>query len=789
MLKRLHSVDDYRIFKDWTALPDPVEFKSINLVYGVNGSGKSTLVSLLRDAKKDVGWESGLHVTVLNATAQEVNVRHAAHEIWQSILTFDRDYVRENLQFDEVGGGTAQPLLILGADEIGRAQQLATATARQIEIHKELPIIERRKTTESRARDQLATDTGNVISQELGLIGGRYDRRAYDAKKVKDLIGKTTEAVEESAVTEQLTIARQAAITALPTPVSTVMKLDDIHVRVIAVLAKTATGIAIDMLRDDHVKANWVQAGLPLHNAGDSCAFCDGPVTQDRLDKLALHFDQSMQTIQTEIKTQLQTIAERRTELDAALSGLPTQSDLAGSLSHRYNTEHASLHTAASRFTKYAEALKEALNQKASNLFISQILDAGIGSSPMVSTSEINAVLQQHNDLVKTFEEVRLKAAAKVEHTRIHAIEAKYKEHSDAIAAEETAKNTLTTELNALNEKVTELNQQGLDARPLAESLNADLSRLLGRDELTFTLDAKGGYRLHRSGTPASYLSEGEKNAIALLHFLKSLDTHEVKPEKTIVIIDDPLSSLDSNVVIGVSAHLWARLIHQHEFRQVFVLTHNFDFFRAWSNSYDRLPKSVRTKIGFAVMEIRTQFVEDSRGNLVRKPLFLDWPSEKTDRDRLRSEYHYLFWRVASTLQECNDEPSPEKDMDAATILPNICRRMLEAFLSFRFPENIGNFRGQLIAAIGLLEEVATRTRMSNFLNAYSHNEEGNIGKSVPRPESVTILSAVFELIRELDRDHYGRMCASLDVHPLLVDVLPPSDTELLNAMPEATGE
>jgi wobble nucleotide-excising tRNase len=788
MLKRLHSVENYRIFKDWAALPGPVEFKSMNLVYGVNGSGKSTLVSLLRDAKKDVEWESGLNVTVLNATAQEVNVRHAAHEIWQSILTFDRDYVRENLQFDEVGGGTAQPLLILGADEIGRAQRLADATVRKIEIHKQLPIIERRKTTESRARDQLATDTGNVISQELGLIGGRYDRRAYDAKKVKDLIGKTTEAVAESALTEQLTIARQAAITALPTPMNTVMKLDDIHEQVVSVLAKTATGVAIDMLRDDHVKANWVQAGLPLHNADDSCAFCDGPVTQDRLDKLALHFDQSMLTIQTEIRTQLQAIAERRTELAAALSGLPAQSDLAGSLSHRYSIAHSLLDTATSRFTKYAEALADSLNQKASNLFTSQTLDAGIGSPPTASTSEINSVIQQHNDLVKTFEEVRLKAAGKVEHTRIHAIEAKYKEHSDAIAEEETAKNTLTTELIALNEKVTELSQQGLDARPLAESLNADLSRLLGRDELTFALDTKEGYRLHRSGKPASYLSEGEKNAIALLHFLKSLDTHAVKPEKTIVIIDDPLSSLDSNVVAGVSAHLWARLIRQHAFRQVFVLTHNFDFFRAWSNNCDRLPESVRTKIGFAIMEIRTQFVDDGHGNLVRTPLFLDWPSKKKDRDRLRSEYHYLFWRVAHTLEDCNNKPSPEKDMDAATILPNICRRMLEAFLSFRFPESIGDFRTQLTSAIELLHGAVTQTLMLNFLNAYSHNEEGNIGKSIPRPESMTVLSGVFELIRELDPDHYNRMCASLDVHPLMVVVSSPAGSGLLDAAPEATG-
>ncbi|QQD77190.1 AAA family ATPase [Curtobacterium sp. YC1] len=47
---------------------------------------------------------------------------------------------------------------------------------------------------------------------------------------------------------------------------------------------------------------------------------------------------------------------------------------------------------------------------------------------------------------------------------------------------------------------------------------------LLGRSELAFTPSDDGKhYKIERSGLPATNLSEGERTAIALLHFLASI--------------------------------------------------------------------------------------------------------------------------------------------------------------------------------------------------------------------------------------------------------------------------
>jgi wobble nucleotide-excising tRNase len=107
--------------------------------------------------------------------------------------------------------------------------------------------------------------------------------------------------------------------------------------------------------------------------------------------------------------------------------------------------------------------------------------------------------------------------------------------------------------------------------------------------------------------------------------------------------------------------------------------------------------------------------------------------------------------------------------LDAAAILPNVCRRLLEAFLSFKYPEHIGDFRKLMETAIGSIDESVTRTRLVTFLHQYSHNEEGDISKPVARPESISILASVFELIRHVDRQHYEKMCLALDVQPELL--------------------
>jgi hypothetical protein len=129
----------------------------------------------------------------------------------------------------------------------------------------------------------------------------------------------------------------------------------------------------------------------------------------------------------------------------------------------------------------------------------------------------------------------------------------------------------------------------------------------------------------------------------------------------------------------------------------------------------------------------------------------------------MRSEYHYLFWRLAKTLERCRNNPSIESDLDAAAILPNIARRVLEGFFAFRYPDLIDNFEDAVTRANSSADPT-TQQRIVRFLHQYSHNGEADTSRGVPRPEAVTVLTAAFDLMKVIDSDHLSSMCAALDV-------------------------
>jgi wobble nucleotide-excising tRNase len=86
-------------------------------------------------------------------------------------------------------------------------------------------------------------------------------------------------------------------------------------------------------------------------------------------------------------------------------------------------------------------------------------------------------------------------------------------------------------------------------------------------------------------------LSEGEKTAIAFVYFITKLKEKDNKMEITIVVIDDPVSSFDSN-----------HLFHAYSFfrsncdkaKQLF--THNFTYFKLVRDWFEIINRKKRSK-------------------------------------------------------------------------------------------------------------------------------------------------------------------------------------------------
>ncbi|RZF23348.1 hypothetical protein EVC45_45160 [Paraburkholderia sp. UYCP14C] len=101
-----------------------------------------------------------------------------------------------------------------------------------------------------------------------------------------------------------------------------------------------------------------------------------------------------------------------------------------------------------------------------------------------------------------------------------------------------------------------ELEAQISFAQKGREKINARISNLLGSDELHIEVVKEGEsdrFRLARREAIAKNLSEGEKTAVAFAFFLTKLDELE-DFSKSLVYIDDPISSLDSNHIFQVNS-------------------------------------------------------------------------------------------------------------------------------------------------------------------------------------------------------------------------------------------
>ena len=116
------------------------------------------------------------------------------------------------------------------------------------------------------------------------------------------------------------------------------------------------------------------------------------------------------------------------------------------------------------------------------------------------------------------------------------------------------------------------------------------------------------------------------------------------------------------------------------------------------------------------------------------------------------SEYHYLFRNI--NVSSTSDSP---KSLAEVYGLPNIARRLLEAFLSFRVPGRAGDLRQQLEAISG---EPASKARIIRFLHTHSHMEQ--IGEAEHDlsilSETPAILREILALIKENDPKHYEAM-------------------------------
>lgn len=696
-ITRIRKVHDYRVFQRWSDDRRANDFARVNLLYGINGSGKSTLASLLRScaAMNVEAAQAQLEVAASIDGAEHV-VTHDNEALWSRVRVFNAEYVDENLRFDDRQGPRSDSLLTLGKANVDAELELEAAERRRADVEpKATDARAAARTAETNIKRRTTEVAGQVVEDLRTSPVARYRAtNTYTRRNVSELLVGDRSLFDSASV--DIAADRALATSSAPRSYTTLFRgeltrADELLRSSMTLLEADVISRPLAHLADHPAEAEWVQRGLPLHEHESRCLFCGNEISTERREALAAHFDRSVTDLQARIDAQLDVLKQCGHAAARLADSVPGDGDLYPDLAGALRSARNAVRNQVDDYQKLLSGLAALLEAKRANPFSKPEANLTAPQTPTVDS--VAEVIAHHEARRSAHETEATSAARRVELARVKAFADEY----DQLAASardlgETA-TSFEDELRELKQRIIALSSVDADPVPQATELTESVARLLGRSELAFTPSEDGKhYRIERSGLPATNLSEGERTAIALLHFLASIREGVFTGDAPIVVIDDPVSSMDEGILFGISSFLWSSLVENTYASQVFLLTHNS--------------------------------VIDSKPDL-----------------------------------------GLAERMDLLALAPNAARKMLEAFLSFRFPQCVGQFHLGMKEAIKEVDDAAIRVHVERYLHAYSHNEEGNVSAMIDPSEATAVLRSLFLLIRANDPRHLSAMCTALGIN------------------------
>ncbi|MCK5632253.1 AAA family ATPase, partial [bacterium] len=680
MITRIEKIKNLGIFTDYKWDSSLPEFKRFNLIYGWNGSGKTTLSQLFASLEKSKSeiyprLEYKIQTTAGNVTQEDVFTK--------KIRVFNQDYISENI---DISSGTANSIFILGkenkelAEEIKQAEKILYGDSGKKDDFGKINELDQNKKELKRKKNEKGrcfTDVARCISSNISGVSARNYRKpdaeaAFAKLRAKHLL--TEDEIERCSLT-----LRQEEKTHIPEiKIGTIEKeANSITQKSKTILQRTVETVIIERLKENPDISKWVEQGMALHTTKNSsnCEFCNQPLSNMRISELMAYFNDADKKLKDDIDilideiNQLYFTVENIDVLDKA--------NFYDELQNEYYFEAENFRKCKTDLLKNISTFREEIENKRINTVTPLELVVTISRELFISNAKkVNDEILKHNEKTNNFTQAKEEATIKLENhylseitDEIKHLETEIKKIQDEISLLENGnlEDSNDVGIAKIKQRIIDNKNKMSNSGLACEEINNQLMTFLGRNELTFEI-ADEGYIIKRKDKIAKNLSEGEKTAIAFVYFTIHLKDQVFDLKDGIVVIDDPISSLDANSLFQAFAFLKNAV---KDSAQIFILTHNFDFLKLLLNWLKRYPTRDGGKEYYM---IKNQYVEDNR---IATLDVMDKLLQKYE-----SEYQYLF-KVIYNFES-------DGTIESVYHIPNLSRKLLESFLMMVVPNSDG---------------------------------------------------------------------------------------------------
>lgn len=768
MLEKIVSIKGLGVFNGKESFAEDIPFNKYNVLYGYNGSGKTSLSRALRFLQMktipDCLKEDNPSISLaLQIGGKELSVdSNTVSTINTNIRVFNCDYIWENIRWAKNG---SKGIVTVSKEQKGVVEELNKKEKRLSYLDKAINggtrLDEEGKEHHvngyqkdiKKAKDggsALLTECANQQIKNQNWCSDRaYNRTKFEGVMLKVIEGGIAKLSSDQVIKYQNEASSQGTLDTLEniSSLHTNDEYKDLLNRISTELKKSASRKVISKLKDVDGLEEWIKQGYKQHlHEGEPCPLCDKEVSKERMEALRAHFSTEVEELENSLRALVGQLKDFVLPAAPIKEKIPTY--FAQDLWDNYSNCLEQLKGVQTEVEGLAEKKMKAIESPLeNNLNIEE--RASLYKVSTQYLSNINQKITEHNEFSKKQGEIKRIAETHLIQDVAARNAGKYQEsqkRAEKLANElkplKEEYETLPMEIQKCKESLSKIGRS-------VEIINGYLKDYLGHDRLQLSLEENGYSVIRNKKKSSAPLSEGEKTALAFCYFIASLhEETNCNLKETIIVVDDPVSSLDSKHINYVFSFMKRRLENA---KQLFVLTHNFYFFKECQKSYIR--KNVTKNDGTEVIKtiLLNLTIKDGYSYLENLPKALK---------NHESEYHYF----ASKLFKASEEGWDNPDLYG---LANACRRVLESFFCFKLPSNT-NLKEKFEIIIRKLEgqqgettSPVVATSRERFIQVASHSD--NLDKILGL-DNITLDSVkdavdfTLEFIKEADDIHFDAL-------------------------------